>query len=388
MRAKRILHTVARIRVGGVNSLLLQNLRHMRDPRLKHFVAVMQERGAPHLIRRYEALGYPPIRVGHSGAHAFPVTLGKIVRLLNEYDIDLIHSHHPLDRAYFSVASAVMRRTCVASIHDNFSKAWADGHVELPSQFALLKRYMYDKSAFSGADAIVAVSESVRDSAVKWRPVQEGGVSVLHNGIDTDAIQGACDEHAASTLRAELGIDAKPKLLLNVGRLHSQKNQKALVPIVASLLRTRDDFVMLIAGDGGLRAELEERITRHGLDHHIRLLGTRIDVPSLLHAADVFVLPSVHEGMSIAMLEAMASGTPVVASSVSPVSEFVRDGETGYLADPADPDSFAHVIDRVLDEPSTAHTTGSAARAYVREHFDIRVTSKQLEDLYLKLLSE
>lgn len=379
-----ILHTVARIRTGGINSLLLQNLRHMVNPKLEHFVAVMEDGGDPHLIEQYEYLGYQPIRIGHSGSRSFPETLRNIVRLIGRNNIDLIHSHHTLDHLYCGAASYFTGCIFIASMHGNPWDAAARGHGEQPSWKSKLFNTISQRVAFNAADVVVAVSRAVQEGLVQHCSAPVEKLRVLYNGIDTISFSERPSEKVRPQLQRELGLDPTARILLNVGRLHTQKNQRVLIPMMQHIIQYHEDVVLLIAGDGELRDNLSNYIEEAGMEEHIRLLGHRNDVPALLDAADAFVFPSMHEGLGIAALEAMASGTPIVASAIAPMTEFIRSEETGYLAAPTDPEGLAKRVLRVFSHPQEAERVARAAKNYVNAEFDIRMTSSALESLYLE----
>jgi glycosyltransferase involved in cell wall biosynthesis len=118
----------------------------------------------------------------------------------------------------------------------------------------------------------------------------------------------------------------------------------------------------------------------------VHFLGERSDIPSLLGAADVFVLSSITEGISVALLEAMSMARPVVVTAAGGNTELVKHGQTGLLALPSDPRSLAEAILHLLRNPHEAHTMGIAAREFVVQHYDVRVVTSQLTNLYLKVL--
>jgi glycosyltransferase involved in cell wall biosynthesis len=143
----------------------------------------------------------------------------------------------------------------------------------------------------------------------------------------------------------------------------------------------------VIAGAGPLRAELEANADALGVRDRVLFLGSRADTIELMAAFDVFVLPSVVEGMSNALLEAMAVGRPVVVTDVGGNPEVVVDGETGLVVPPADPDQLAASIVKLLEAPELAAEMGAAGRRRVLEHYQIDVMTRRIEELYEELLA-
>ena len=149
----------------------------------------------------------------------------------------------------------------------------------------------------------------------------------------------------------------------------------------------RHDATVVVVGDGPLREELAREAARLGIAPHVQLLGDLADVRFALEALDVFVLPSRTEGMSNALLEAMAMGLPVVATAVGGTPEVIGDGQTGLLVATDDPSAIAAAITRLLDDPATAARLGAAARQTVEEKFGAKSMVRQLEAVYAAVAS-
>ena len=143
----------------------------------------------------------------------------------------------------------------------------------------------------------------------------------------------------------------------------------------------------MIVGEGPDRPRLEEEIEALGLSGRVRLAGERRDVPELLAAADVFVLPSASEGLPVSVLEAMAAGLPVIASRVGGVPEQVSDGETGLLVEPGDPSDLTAALDRLIADPSLRRRLGAAGRARAEQAFDLDPFRRAHVELYSRELA-
>jgi glycosyltransferase involved in cell wall biosynthesis len=177
-----------------------------------------------------------------------------------------------------------------------------------------------------------------------------------------------------------------------VGRLDRVKNQLALLTAFARLVaespaERRAEWRLLIAGDGPMADELRARAVELRIDDLVWMAGAREDVPQLMRALDVFVLPSMNEGISNTILEAMASGRPVVAARVGGNPELIQDGVTGSLYDDRDPEGLAQALRRYRDTPGLAAAHGTAGRARVRERFSIQAMVNGYTDFYGRLLN-
>lgn len=162
----------------------------------------------------------------------------------------------------------------------------------------------------------------------------------------------------------------------NVARLAEQKGHRTLLAAVPSVLERRPGTKFAIAGDGELRNELEQLAKQHG--DHVAILGNRPDVPDLLASFDVFAYPSRFEGLCLAVIEAQAAGVPVVATPVGGIRETVRDGETGLLVPPDDPQALADAIVRLLEDRAEAERMAARAREQAQQFSEARMVERTL----------
>jgi glycosyltransferase involved in cell wall biosynthesis len=187
--------------------------------------------------------------------------------------------------------------------------------------------------------------------------------------------------------RAALGLGPEHVVIGTVGRLDPVKDQVGLLKAFSQL---PDDSrtLLLIVGDGPCRQDLEAAVDALGLRERVRLLGERNDVPAVLSAMDVFVLCSVGEGISNTILEAMATGLPVVATRVGGNPELVTDGSTGFLVEARSPAALATSLRRYLDDPTLLAKQGRAARDHTEAEFSLERMVGAYERLYGRLLDE
>jgi glycosyltransferase involved in cell wall biosynthesis len=225
----------------------------------------------------------------------------------------------------------------------------------------------------------VANSETVKRSAMRHLRVPEARITVIPRGIAWENLAVISPEQAQAA-RAELGwTDAAP-FLLCVGRLVPQKGLRYLVDAMAVVTKKLPGARLGIAGEGRLRASLEEQIRTLGLGGIVRLLGERRDVPRLLAAADVFVFPSLSEGSPNALLEAMAYGRPCIASAIDAVEE-IAGTDGAILVPPRSPQALAEAILAAAGDPQRRRTLAAAAHLRARA-FDMHDSVDRLEEIY------
>ena len=171
------------------------------------------------------------------------------------------------------------------------------------------------------------------------------------------------------------------RIVGTIGRLHVQKGQSYFLDAAANVLKKHRRVMFHIVGEGGLRANLEDQIRSLQIQDHVKLLGARTDAAELLAGMDIFVLPSLWEGLPIVLLEAMAAGKPIVVSAVDGVKEVIT-GEEALLVPARDPESLANAILRLLNDSALACELGERAFRKVKSEYNIETMVKKVEELY------
>ena len=238
--------------------------------------------------------------------------------------------------------------------------------------------------AYRLTDSLADLSTNVSHRAVtafeRRRAVPFGRMKVVHNGIDVKKYSYSSAERVR--IRTELGLGEADSLVLAVGRLLPPKDYPCLIRAAAALLERQIDAVVVVVGEGPLRNQLVSMMQAEGLGvSQFRLLGLRRDIPSLMSAADVFVLPSAWEGFGLVVAEAMSCERVVVATDCGGVAEVVND--CGFLVRPRDAEGLADALQEALTlsrEDKVA--LGSRARARICEHFSIESTVEKWMDVY------
>jgi len=225
----------------------------------------------------------------------------------------------------------------------------------------------------------IAVSPSVRRYFEVVYGLPEERIDVLENGIPIDDYPYAF--RASPRLRDELEIDGSVPLLVVVGRLETQKGHIYLNEALASLKEEWPALHAVYLGEGPLRGTIAADLEAKGMGSVVHLLGFRDDLKEILAAADVFVLPSLWEGLPIAVLEALSTGLPVVATAVDGTPRIITDGVDGLLVPPSDPEALAAAIHKLLRDPERARALGERGRRTVQERFDVHRRVARLEDI-------
>jgi glycosyltransferase involved in cell wall biosynthesis len=294
-------------------------------------------------------------------------SLLRLTSVVRAERTDVLHTH-----AHFSlnVLGRVAGRLASAKViaHMHLDNAFRPGRAASTAQAVV------DNATARLCSRIIAVSESTRAALVR-QGYPGGRVVVVHNGIDPSP-------EADAARPVEVPDDAP--FLLHVGRLAPVKGQRELIEALPRLART-DTVAVLVGRDletgGAYGRELEALATERGVRDRVLLAGYRDDVPALLAAADIFVLPSWIEGLPLTVLEAMAAAKPVVATRVGGTPEAV-DGETGLLVPPHDISALTEALDVLLAEPDLARRLGEAGRRRVEERFSAAAMCEQVLAAY------
>jgi glycosyltransferase involved in cell wall biosynthesis len=230
-------------------------------------------------------------------------------------------------------------------------------------------------------ERLICVSEAVYESFLhKGVPKQK--LRLVRNGIHP---RPASSSRAA--VRSALGVPPEAQVVLTVGRLVGRKGYRSLLEAVPAVVEREPDALFLWVGEGPLEGELRGRVRAAGLEGKVRLLGRREDVPDLMAASDLFVLPSLAEGLPLVVLEAMAAGLPVVGTRVCGTSEAVRDGVTGRLVEADDASALAAAVLEPLEDPRLLARWSEAGRSFFESEFDAGRMARETAEVYDELLS-
>jgi glycosyltransferase involved in cell wall biosynthesis len=355
---------------GGAQRLAVETWRALDPDRYRPTLICVRGRGR--LVPEAEALGVPVTRLGRLERPWDLAAVPELARALRRLGADIVHV--PL----YSRASPYVR---LAARLAGTPLTVAHEHCRDRPPGRL--RRLVDRRLADGRTRFVAVSRS-DEATLRSAGIPAERIAVLPNGVDTARFRPA-DRLAA---RAATGLPADRPLVLVAARLEPRKGQVDLLAALPALRRRVPDLVVAFAGDGPQARALPALAAAAGLGDATRFLGHRSDMPDLVAAADVVALPSRHEGLPLAVLEAMAGARAVVATDVGGTAEAVLDGLTGRLVPPRAPAALAAALGDLLGDPAGRSAMAERARERALEHFDIRATTRRLMALYDGWLAE
>ena len=374
-----VLQLVRNLDIGGAQQVVVTLAKYLAAD--GHRPVVCSFRDGP-LRGDVEALGIPVVLV--RGRRGSVLALHEVVRgtlrirralteVVRRYDIDVIQTHllRSLD---FLVATLPRRggRPIVYWTFHNYNFTLRPEHVGdhqwllRPKRVAYRWLYRWMSGRVHG---LVAVSDEVRAAILDEVGAVDDLIVVIPNGVDVERHDRPVD---AAATRAELGLAPDDVVMVMVGTFKRQKGHVHLIEAASQLRESHPDLRILLVGDGPLRADVQDAAHRAGLDGMVRFLGSRRDIPSILAMSYCFVLPSLWEGLPIALLEAMASGLPCIATDVSGTEQVVVDDVTGMLIPPGDPYALIKAIERMVSDPGRARRMGVAGRRRIEALFSAR----------------
>jgi glycosyltransferase involved in cell wall biosynthesis len=372
----RVLYLITATGVGGTEIALWQLLRRLDRSRWEPTVVSLKPPGA--VAGRIRDLGIEVLSPGigdETGALAAVelfLAARRLPRLLGGRQFDLIHSF--LYRANFLARLAAPRLGRPPLI--NAVRVTAE------EERPWMRRV--DRWSSSRVTCFLALSPALAEDLGRRLGLPAGRVRSIANGVDLAEADRALAA-ARPEARRQLGLFPPDVAIAWIGRLHRQKGLVHLLGAFHTLLQTHPTARLLLAGDGPDRPALEAAVEALRLAPFVRFLGPQAGPWALLAGADIFVLPSLWEGMPNALLEAMAAGLPSVATAVGAVPEMVADGREAILVPPGDAGALARALAELAGSPARRHEMGARARRRLEETYRIEATVEQTERLYDEL---
>lgn len=300
-----------------------------------------------------------------------------LVALVEQYEIDIVQTHLLRSLDFLVLSLRLNRRLQIYWTFHNAQFDLREEHLQQhkwllrPKRFAHHLLYRWGGRWVNG---LIAVSEDVKTSLLKTIPgISAEKIAVIDNGVDVRRYRQVVDRAA---VRQSLGLDEGDQVAAVVATFKRQKGHCYLIEAAAAVVEQFPNLHILLIGDGELHPELKAQTEALGLERHIHFLGTRHDVPELLATSDFFVLPSLWEGLSMALVEAMASGLPVIATEVSGTNQVMAAGETGWLVPPGDSQRLAEAMVELLADPARAQMMAAAASQRVERYFSAQKQAK------------
>ncbi|PHS14110.1 MAG: lipopolysaccharide biosynthesis protein [Blastopirellula sp.] len=355
---KRVAHIAYSLNTGGMEKLLVEFARHHSKSKFSLHVFSLTDRGP--LADKLESVGCKVTTLNKKeGFHLGTVwSLSKELRRCN---ISVVHTHNSGALIYGAFATKLNKIPC--AIHTRHGQR---------TGASLKQTYSYSWCT-KLIDQVVGVSKDSTQMSLAEGVAKEK-VRTIWNGVDLD--------------RYKYNSSMNPSSGITVGRLVPEKDHSTLLKAISIVRQHHPRYTHDIIGDGPLFSKIKNEILRLNLQNTVRLLGERSDIPLLLRQASFFVLPSQSEGISLTLLEAMATGLPTIATNVGGNPEVVLDKVTGILVPPNKPVDLANAMMELIQQPKKSQEYGKEGRRRVERCFDVRSMVGNYENLYEEVLSK
>jgi glycosyltransferase involved in cell wall biosynthesis len=297
---------------------------------------------------------------------------------LRTRQVDILHTHL-FDPSVVGLTAGALARTPVRTMTRHYS----DYHTRIQKRWHV----RLDQLCTALCHRVIAVSEHTAEVMRGEEGAPAGRVRVILNGIDFERVRLSTPK-APQALRRQFAPNGE-FLLLQVARLHPEKGHEHLFRALAAIrARAARPVRLLVAGSGSFEAEYRRQVRELGVEEMVVFTGFRRDIPDLMAAADVLVLPSVAEAFGLVLAEALYLGTPVVASRVGGIPEIVRDGVDGLLVPPGSPEALAQALLEVSQDEGLRQRLAGAGRERMIETFRFEPMMRRYEALYQEMLVE
>jgi len=362
----KVLQITHDLAIGGLQQVIV-NLCRTID-RSKFDVSVLCLRALGEFVPEVEKLGVEVTLLPQKEGGADYFSFLKVARYLKATRPDVIHTHNTqpfIDGTMGAVMSGVK-----TVIHTDHARNFPDKQRYMFAEW-LMSQYAYK---------IVGVSEHTADNLASYEKISRKKIVVIPNGIDGEKFQAPFNREAK---KEELGLlSSGPIIGLGV-RLSEQKGITYLLKAMPALVAEFPSIMLVVAGSGPLLPPLRNEAEQLGVARNVLFLGPRLDLHEIIRLFDVYVLPSLWEGLPMVLLEAMAAGVPIVATAVGGVATAVRHGENGFLVAPQDTVELTACIVRLLQDSNLRGEFGDSALRIFSQQFSANIMTAAYEKLYL-----
>lgn len=376
MKRIKVLYIIESLSQGGAERRLINDLKFMDRHKVESAVCVLS--GNVFLEKEIVNLGVAVYRMSLKKLADYR-GIFRLMKLIKTVRPDIVHTQLFWSDILGRIAAKLTGVPVVISTIQ--SSAYEPGNSYLFSR----KRKLLD--SLTGKlfnNKYIAVSKFVKKSIIRRLGIKENKISVIYNCLDFSDFytpgQGTLQE-----LKNGLGLSGNDFILAVVGRLNPPKGHRFIFEALSILKPRFPNLKLLIIGDGPSRQELAEYAGKLGIEKEIIFLGVRDDVKNLLAISDIFVFPTLSEGMPLSLLEAMAMRKPCIASAIEPIKEVIEDKNTGYLFPPGDSQGLAAVLENILKAPGKMDETAMRGAEFTRKRFDASAAADELAGIYEEL---
>ncbi len=374
----RVMYMIDALGHGGAERNLFGFLKHLDTQRYEPRVCALSVKQGNVVAEDIRALGVE-VDLLEVGRLLDPRGGKRLRGYLNEHRPAVLHSH-------LDYAAMLGGRSCRALGIPHVTTLHTMDGFACHTRAYWRQRLLY-RSLQQSCSRVIAVSESVRTHHLQRSGLDAGKVITIHNGIELQRF-GPVTRERRDAVRASFGVPPDAPLIVTVAVLRPAKGIQHLIDAVPAICNTQHETRVLIIGTGSHESSLKDQAAALGVAERVIFAGHREDVPALLGAGDIFVLPTLRDALPTVVIEAMAAGTPVVASGVDGLMEMIDHGATGLLVPPADASELASACLKLLNQSALSASITRAAGIAVEQRFGIGVHVKRVTELYEEVITK
>ena len=376
-RKYKIAYLIDGLSMGGAERLMVPILKHLSRDHFEPYVCAMQSKDGNPMAEEIRALGIPVecLNIKHLRD---PDAIPRLIRYLKSIGADLVHTQLEAANILGNISAKLLRLPSVCTIHVMPSlDVKAKTKLHQRAEWFVLRRF---------CDHVLSVSEEARRYHIQISHSSADQVTTLYNGIDLSTFLDMGHAEERNAIRAELRLPPDANVLVTVAVLRPPKGIQFMIRALPAVLALHPNTYYLLVGDGSYRSALVEEVSNAGVKERVIFAGMRKDVPRLLAASDVFVLPSLTEALPTVLAEAMAAKLPIVATRVGGIPEMIANGQNGFLVAPEDVDGLAKACNHLLENPEKRLDMAAEGWKTANRKFSVERQVDQLKKLYLAQL--
>jgi len=364
IKLMQITHDLA---IGGLQQVVVNLCRKIDKSRFDVSVLCLRELGE--FVPEIENLGIPVYLLPQKEHGTDYLAFLKVAEILKQENIEVIHTHNT--QPFFDGTIGALLSGVKTIVHTDHARDFPD------KRRYMIAEWLMSKFAYK----VVGVSDHTSNNLVNYEKISRKKIVTIPNGIDGDRYQINIDR--AKKIK-ELGITKNGPIIGLGVRLEEQKGIIYLLRALPIIKREIPGITLVVAGKGSLENYLKSEAKNLGIGDDVMFVGPRLDMPELLKLFDLYVLPSLWEGLPMVLLEAMAAGCPIIATNVGGNSSVITHGRNGSLISPCDPNNLASEITRILTDRKLKDSYIRQGYEIFNKKFSAEIMTKQYENLYLK----
>ena len=371
-----VLHIIERLDIGGAEVLLLTFAKNVDKDKFKVIFCCIDEKGS-----LFEAIANEGVKIVCLKPTRYIYGCKRIfalMQLIKKENIDIVNTHLHTANYIGRLVAYMMGVKIICKAEHGYTGDYRKQDIINIPKYVKINMFL-DRIS----DAIVYVSEAqLRNSSNK---ISNEKKIVIYNGLDTERFEFRNDRNST---RKALGLCDEDKVIGIVSNLHKYKGHIYILSSLEKILPFYPLLKLLIVGEGPEKSSLEKYVNDLGIKNNVIFLGGRKDVPELMRAFDILVVPSLFESFGMTLIEGMYSKLPIIGTNVGGIPEILKDGETGILIPPRDSEAIKNALLKLIENPALAKSMGERGREIVLSKFTGQRYAREMERLYISLLEE